>query len=118
MWYGIIADGVHAHPAAIRIAYKTNFEQLVLVTDAILAMGFKDGRYRFGQQEIEVRGDKVRYIDQCGSKDLRHLRKKNVVRSSDWFGWPVYFIRVVLGGFEHEENYDRMVLARVVIKPP
>ena len=55
----------------------------MLVTDAILAMGFKDGRYRFGQQEIEVRGDKVRYIDQCGSKDLRHLRKKNVVRSSD-----------------------------------
>lgn len=63
VWYGIIADGVHAHPAAIRIAYKTNFESLVLVTDAILAMGFKDGRYRFGQQEIEVRGDKAYVAD-------------------------------------------------------
>ena len=63
IWYGIIADGVHAHPAAIRIAYKTNFENLVLVTDAILAMGFKDGRYRFGQQEIEVRGDKAYVAD-------------------------------------------------------
>ena len=62
-WYGIIADGVHAHPAALRIAYKTNFENLVLVTDAILAMGFKDGRYRFGQQEIEVRGDKAYVAD-------------------------------------------------------
>jgi len=63
IWYGIIADGVHAHPAAIRIAYKTNFENLVLVTDAILAMGFKDGRYRFGQQEIEVKGDKAYVAD-------------------------------------------------------
>lgn len=26
----------------------------MLVTDAILAMGFKDGKYKFGQQEIEV----------------------------------------------------------------
>jgi len=59
VWFGIISDGVHTHPAAVRVAYKTNFEQMVLVTDAILAMGFQDGRYRFGQQEIEVRGDKA-----------------------------------------------------------
>ena len=63
VWCGIIADGVHAHPAAIRIAYKTNFEQLALVTDAILAMGFKDGRYKFGQQTIDVRGDKAYVAD-------------------------------------------------------
>jgi len=59
IWYGIIADGVHTHPAALRLAYKTHFEGLVLVTDAILAMGFKDGKYTFGQQEIEVSGDKA-----------------------------------------------------------
>ena len=35
VWCGIIADGVHTHPAAIRIAYKTNFEQLALVTKMI-----------------------------------------------------------------------------------
>ena len=61
--FGIIADGVHAHPAAIRIAYKTDFDNLVLVTDAVLAMGFKDGRYQFGQQTIEVRGDKAYVAD-------------------------------------------------------
>jgi len=59
VWCGIIADGVHTHPASIRIAYKTNFKSLVLVTDAILAMGYKDGKYQFGQQEIEVRGDQA-----------------------------------------------------------
>jgi len=59
VWYGIIADGIHTHPAALRIAYKTNFASLVLVTDAICAMGFKDGKYKFGQQEIEVRGSEA-----------------------------------------------------------
>lgn len=59
VWYGIIADGIHTHPAALRIAYKTNFPSLVLVTDAICAMGFQDGKYQFGQQEIEVRGDEA-----------------------------------------------------------
>ena len=59
VWCGIIADGVHTHPTSIRIAYKTNFKSLVLVTDAILAMGYKDGKYQFGQQEIEVCGDQA-----------------------------------------------------------
>lgn len=59
VWYGIIADGVHTHPAALRIAFKTNFSTLVLVTDAICAMGFQDGKYQFGQQVIEVRGDEA-----------------------------------------------------------
>ena len=63
VWYGIIADGVHAHPAALRIAYKTNFDNLVLVTDAVSAMGFKDGRYQFGQQTIEVRGERAYVAD-------------------------------------------------------
>ena len=33
------------------------------MTDAILAMGFKDGRYKFGQQTIDVRGDKAYVAD-------------------------------------------------------
>ena len=63
VWCGIISDGVHTHPAALRIAYKTSFEQMVLVTDAIIAMGFKDGRYKFGQQTIEVKGDQAFVAD-------------------------------------------------------
>ena len=63
VWCGIIADGVHTHPAALRIAYKTSFDQMVLVTDAIIAMGFKDGRYKFGQQTIEVKGDQAFVAD-------------------------------------------------------
>ena len=58
-WFSIIADGVHTHPLAVKLAYKTNFSSLVLVTDAIRAMGFKDGVYRSGQQDMEVRGGRA-----------------------------------------------------------
>ena len=58
-FYGIIADGIHTHPAALRIAYRTNFASLCLVTDAICAMGLNDGTYRLGSKTIEVRGERA-----------------------------------------------------------
>ena len=56
VYYGIIADGIHTHPAALRVAYRTNFPSLCLVTDAITALGFKDGTYNLGELAIEVKG--------------------------------------------------------------
>ncbi|XP_033217985.1 N-acetylglucosamine-6-phosphate deacetylase [Belonocnema kinseyi] len=70
IYYGIIADGVHTHPAALRIAHRTHPKGLVLVTDAISALGLKEGIYQLGQREIEVRNDRA-YIagteTLCGS---------------------------------------------------
>ncbi|KAL5278565.1 AMDHD2 family protein [Megaselia abdita] len=70
MYYGIISDGVHTHPAALRIAYRTNPEGLILVTDAISAMGLEHGKHQIGQLAIEIR-DKRAYIADtdtlCGS---------------------------------------------------
>ena len=102
VYYGIIADGVHAHPAALRIAYKTNFDSLVLVTDAVSAMGFKDGRYQFGQQTIEVRGEKAYVAD------------TNVSVRSDYFsskpGFPLEDTDRLRGDHAEQPHQVRQVL--------
>lgn len=59
VYYGIIADGIHTHPAALRIAHRTHPKGLVLVTDAVPMMGFPPGRHHIGQQLVEIKDNKA-----------------------------------------------------------
>ncbi|XP_046575078.1 N-acetylglucosamine-6-phosphate deacetylase-like [Haliotis rubra] len=59
IYYGLISDGIHTHPAALRIAHRVHPQGLVLVTDAIQAMGLPEGFYVFGEQEIEIKGKRA-----------------------------------------------------------
>ncbi|KAK5609152.1 putative N-acetylglucosamine-6-phosphate deacetylase [Crenichthys baileyi] len=56
VFYGMIADGIHTNPAALRIAHRAHPSGLVLVTDGITAMGLPPGHHTLGQQVIEIQG--------------------------------------------------------------
>jgi N-acetylglucosamine-6-phosphate deacetylase len=52
--YGIIVDGIHTHSAAVRLAHRVHPQGLVLVTDAVPALGLPDGTYHMGADQIIV----------------------------------------------------------------
>ena len=60
LFYGIISDGIHANPQALKMAYRANKNGMVLVSDAISAMGLKPGeKCWYGQHEIELKNSKA-----------------------------------------------------------
>jgi N-acetylglucosamine-6-phosphate deacetylase len=44
-YFGIIADGIHLHPASVKIAFQAHSDGLILVTDAMRLCGLPDGVY-------------------------------------------------------------------------
>ena len=61
---GIIADGVHVHEAAIRLAYRAKgSEGLILVTDAMEAAGMPQGDYELGGRKVRLEDSAVRLPD-------------------------------------------------------
>jgi N-acetylglucosamine-6-phosphate deacetylase len=51
----LIADGVHLHPAVLRLAASGKPHRSVLITDAMAAAGVHDGDYTLGTRSVEVR---------------------------------------------------------------
>jgi N-acetylglucosamine-6-phosphate deacetylase len=61
---GVIADAVHAHPAALNLALRAKgWEHLALVTDAVSATGRAPGTYALGGAPIVSDGDAARRPD-------------------------------------------------------
>jgi N-acetylglucosamine-6-phosphate deacetylase len=61
---GIIADGVHVHEGALRLAYRQKGpEGLALVTDAMEAVGMPPGEYRLSGRKVRLEGGEVRLPD-------------------------------------------------------
>ncbi|XP_024081219.1 N-acetylglucosamine-6-phosphate deacetylase isoform X2 [Cimex lectularius] len=59
VYYGVIADGIHTHHSTLRIAYKSHPEGVVLVTDAISAMGLGDGNHYLGEKVIQIKNGRA-----------------------------------------------------------
>jgi len=61
---GLIPDGIHLHPAAVRLVLKAKgIDKICLVTDSIGAAGLGDGRYSLAGQEVIVDHGVARLAD-------------------------------------------------------
>lgn len=53
-FYSLIADGVHVHPYAVTMAASTHPDGLILVTDAMQAMGLPPGRHSLAGLQVDI----------------------------------------------------------------
>ena len=60
----LIADGVHVHPAVLRLVHnEAGTARVALITDAMGAAGAPDGRYLLGQLEVDVVDGTARLVE-------------------------------------------------------
>jgi N-acetylglucosamine-6-phosphate deacetylase len=61
---GLIADGIHVHPALIKLLWQLLWDgRLNLVTDSMAALGKDPGTYRLGDLTVTVTGETCRLSD-------------------------------------------------------
>jgi N-acetylglucosamine-6-phosphate deacetylase len=83
----IIADGIHVDPAVIRIfARSKDKKHVLLVTDAISATDMPDGRYRLGEDNVNVIDGVCRDFEGrlAGSTLTQEVALRNF---AEWSGW-------------------------------
>ncbi len=51
---GMIVDGHHVEPTAVRLAFAAASRRIMLVTDAVAALGMPPGVYELGGDQLEV----------------------------------------------------------------
>jgi N-acetylglucosamine-6-phosphate deacetylase len=93
---GLIADGIHSHPASLRLAVRAKgTERIALVTDMMAAAGMPAGRYTLGGQRVLVHDQTARLEDGtlAGAVVFLDQAMRNMVR---WAGvTPAEAIRMV-----------------------
>ncbi|KAI8606481.1 hypothetical protein EDD21DRAFT_298063 [Dissophora ornata] len=58
-YYGLICDGIHVHPNSVKIAYDSHPDGVILVTDAMSAMGLAPRNCQLGNINITKEEDRV-----------------------------------------------------------
>lgn len=57
----MICDGIHVHPAAMKMAVKLKGkDRIILISDAMMAAGLSDGKYQLGGQDVFVKDGAAR----------------------------------------------------------
>ena len=83
-----IVDHVHLHPAVVRLLHRLKGPQgMVLITDALQAMGLGDGDYQFGGQRVSVQAGVARLAD--GTLASSTVTMNEALRNTVQLGIPV-----------------------------
>lgn len=87
----LIADTFHVHPGLFKMTEALKKNKLVLITDCVTPGGMPDGRYKFGGQDVFVKGIECRLESGVISGSVLTLNKaiKNMVEYTDL---PLYKI--------------------------
>ena len=60
----LICDGMHVHPASVRLAFQIfGGERMILVSDALRCCGMPDGEYELGGQPVFLSGGVAKLAD-------------------------------------------------------
>lgn len=72
----LICDGVHVHPAMVRLAFRIfGAERIILISDSMRATGLADGKYTLGGQMVCVKGNMAVLQNESGEPDHCDLMK-------------------------------------------
>ena len=84
----LICDGLHIHPAVIRLAHKLYGDQFNLVSDSLRCAGMPDGDYELGGQPITLSGGVARLTgtDTLAGSSISLL---DALRNAVTFGLPL-----------------------------
>ena len=60
----IICDGLHIHPASVRLAFSMfGAERMIIISDALRCCGMPDGEYELGGQQVFLSGGIAKLAD-------------------------------------------------------
>ncbi len=84
-----IVDHVHLHPAIVRLMHRIKgADGIVLITDALQAMGLGDGKYMFGGHEVTVTDGVARLGD--GTLASSTVTMNEALRKTVMSGIPLW----------------------------
>ena len=84
----LIADGLHSHPAAARLAYAAfGKERICLISDSLSCCGCANGTYYLGGQQVFLDGNLARLADGTIAGSANHLF--GILRSAVNMGFPM-----------------------------
>ncbi len=105
--YSIIADGIHVHPFALKIAYDSHQDGAILVTDSMSAMGLGPGQYNLGMMDVELK-----------SSDGRRAADKAVVAGTDTLAGAVVTLEECVQNFKKYTGCSTVVAVSAATEKP